>query len=125
MGDEIKIELPDTEPEKESDGSDLADQVIADDLAALKEEKAERDAADILAATALAQAAHDLATSAHSRIDDHNSTHFVEEVADTIEETVEAEAEAEETEPIVEVEAEPEKEPEKDKEPERKHWFYR
>ena len=122
MGDEIKIELPDTEPETESEGLEIADLALVNELDSLKEEKSERIAADIIAAAALAQAAHDLATSAHERIDDHNSTHVIEAVTDTIEEAVEAEPEPE---PIVEVEAEPEPEHHEDKEPERTQWFWR
>ena len=78
MGEEIVIELPDDTPQEiEVETSDLAETVIADELATLKENESERIAADILAAAALAQAAHELAQSAHDRIDDHNTSHKI------------------------------------------------
>lgn len=122
MGDEIKIELPDSEPETEFEGLEIAEVALVNELDSLKEEKSERIAADIIAAAALAQAAHDLATSAHDRIDEHGAQHSSEVVREILEETAEPEPEPE---PLIEVEADPEPEQNKDKEPERKHWFYR
>ena len=120
MGEEIVIELPDSEPENEGEGLELAEEVIIDELAALREAERERTAADILAAAALAQAAHDLATQAHERIDGHNESHAVENLAEI------AVAESEpEPEPMAEIEAEPEPEHHEDKKPNREHWFYR
>ena len=107
MGDKIEIELPDKEvDEVEEVEKTIADEVVIDEVAALREAERERVAADIIAAAELAKAAHDLATSAHSRIDDHNSTHTLE----VIEEIAEAQAEAEaEAQPVTEIEVEPEK----------------
>jgi hypothetical protein len=122
MGDEIKIELPGSEPETQSEGLEITEVALVNELDSLKEEKSERIAADIIAAATLAQAAHDLATSAHDRIDEHNVQHSTEAITEFLEEAAEAQAEPE---PLVEVEAEPEPEQSKDKEPERKHWFYR
>jgi hypothetical protein len=122
MGEEIKIELPDAEPETEETSS-VADEVIIDELAALKDLERERITADILAATELAKVAHELAQGAHDRIDEHANNHAIDDVTEV---ALEAIAESQEPEPVIE-EIEPEPEPEKteDKEPERKHWFYR
>jgi len=119
MGEEIKIELPDSEPETKNEGQELSETVIADELAALRQAEAERTAADILAAAALAQAAHELAQSAHDRIDDHGQQHVIENVIEAVQEPVQEE--------VVEPEPEPEPEPEQieDKKPSREHWFYR
>ena len=80
MGEEIVIELPDSEPENEGEGLELAEEVIIDELAALREAERERTAADILAAAALAQAAHDLAQGAHDRIDEKIADEAIEAV---------------------------------------------
>ena len=120
MGEEIKIELPDSEPETENEGQELAETVIANELAALRQAEAERTAADILAAAALAQAAHELAQSAHDRIDDHGQQHVIENVIEAVQEPVQ-----EETEIEPEPESEPEPEQIEDKKPQREHWFYR
>ena len=127
MGEEIVIELPDSEPENEGEGLEVAEEVIIDELAALREAERERIAADILAAAALAQTAHDLATHAHERIDGHNESHALENLAEiAMAEAEIAVAESEpESEPVVEVEAEPEPEHHEDKKPNREHWFYR
>jgi len=122
MGEEIVIELPDSEPENEGEGLEVAEEVIIDELAALREAERERTAADILAAAALAQAAHDLAQGAHDRIDEHGVQHSTEAITEILEEAAEAEAEPE---PVVEIEAEPEPEHHEDKKPNREHWFYR
>lgn len=123
MGEEIVIELPDSEPENEGEGLEVAEEVIIDELAALREAERERTAADILAAAALAQAAHDLAQGAHDRIDEKIAAEAIEAVTEV---ALEAIAESEpEPEPVVEIEAEPEPEHHEDKEPNREHWFYR
>ena len=120
MGEEIKIELPDSEPETENEGQELAETVIADELAALRQAEAERTAADILAAAALAQAAHELAQGAHDRIDEHGQSHVIENIVEAVQEPVQ-----EETEIEPEPESEPEPEQIEDKKPQREHWFYR
>lgn len=124
MGEEIVIELPTHEPETENEGgASVAEEIIIDEMAALKELERERITADIIAASALAQAAHDLAQGAHTRIDDHSSSHTVEAeaAAEVIAEVLEAE-----TEPVTEeIEPEPEPEQHEDKKPQRDHWFYR
>jgi len=123
MGEEIVIELPDSEPENEGEGLELAEEVIIDELAALREAERERTAADILAAAALAQAAHDLAQGAHDRIDEKIADEAIEAVTEV---ALEAIAESEpEPEPMAEIEAEPEPEHHEDKKPNREHWFYR
>ena len=123
MGEEIVIELPDSEPENEGEGLEVAEEVIIDELAALREAERERTAADILAAAILAQAAHDLAQGAHDRIDEKIAAEAIEAVTEV---ALEAIAESEpEPEPVVEIEAEPEPEHHEDKEPNREHWFYR
>ena len=123
MGEEIVIELPDSEPENEGEGLELAEEVIIDELAALREAERERTAADILAAAALAQAAHDLAQGAHDRIDEKIAAEAIEAVTEV---ALEAIAESEpEPEPVAEIEAEPEPEHHEDKMPNREHWFYR
>ena len=127
MGEEIVIELPDSEPENEGEGLEVAEEVIIDELAALREAERERTAADILATAALAQAAHDLATQAHERIDGHSENHALEnlaEIAVAEAEIAVAESEAE-PEPMAEIEPEPEPEHHEDKKPNREHWFYR
>ena len=127
MGEEIVIELPDSEPENEGEGLEVAEEVIIDELAALREAERERIAADILAAAALAQAAHDLAQGAHERIDGHSESHALEnlaEIAVAEAEIAVAESEAE-PEPMAEIEPEPEPEHHEDKKPNREHWFYR
>ena len=123
MGEEIVIELPDSEPENEGEGLEVAEEVIIDELAALREAERERTAADILAAAALAQAAHDLAQGAHDRIDEKIAAEAIEAVTEV---ALEAIAESEpEPEPMAEIEAEPEPEHHEDKKPNREHWFYR
>ena len=123
MGDEIVIELPDSEPENEGEALEVAEEVIIDELAALREAERERTAADILAAAALAQAAHDLAQGAHDRIDEKIADEAIEAVTEV---ALEAIAESEpEPEPMAEIEAEPEPEHHEDKKPNREHWFYR
>ena len=123
MGEEIVIELPDSEPENEGEGLEVAEEVIIDELAALREAERERTAADILAAAALAQAAHDLAQGAHDRIDEKIAAEAIEAVTEV---ALEAIAESEpEPEPMAEIEPEPEPEHHEDKEPNREHWFYR
>ena len=123
MGEEIVIELPDSEPENEGEGLELAEEVIIDELAALREAERERTAADILAAAALAQAAHDLAQGAHDRIDEKIADEAIEAVTEV---ALEAIAESEpEPEPMAEIESEPEPEHNEDKKPNREHWFYR
>jgi len=123
MGEEIVIELPDSEPENEGEGLEVAEEVIIDELAALREAERERTAADILAAAALAQAAHDLAQGAHDRIDEKIAAETIEAVTEV---ALEAIAESEpEPEPMAEIEAEPEPEHHEDKKPNREHWFYR
>ena len=123
MGEEIVIELPDSEPENEGEGLELAEEVIIDELAALREAERKRTAADILAAAALAQAAHDLAQGAHDRIDEKIADEAIEAVTEV---ALEAIAESEpEPEPMAEIEAEPEPEHHEDKKPNREHWFYR
>ena len=123
MGEEIVIELPDSEPENEGEGLELAEEVIIDELAALREAERERTAADILAAAALAQAAHDLAQGAHDRIDEKIADEAIEAVTEV---ALEAIAESEpEPEPMAEIEAEPEPEHHEDKMPNREHRFYR
>ena len=123
MGEEITIELPDT-PLEES--IPIAEAVVIDELAALRDAERERTNADILAAAALAQVAHDLAQGAHERIDGHATDHTASEVvaaeivADAIEEIAESEPE-----PVAESESEPEPEHHEDKKPNREHWFYR
>ena len=123
MGEEIVIELPDSEPENEGEGLEVAEEVIIDELAALREAERERTAADILAAAALAQAAHDLAQGAHDRIDEKIAAEAIEAITEVALEVI-AESEPE-PEPVVEIEAEPEPEHHEDKEPNREHWFYR
>jgi len=123
MGEEIVIELPDSEPENEGEGLEVAEEVIIDELAALREAERERTAADILAAAILAQAAHDLAQGAHDRIDEKIAAEAIEAVTEV---ALEAIAESEpEPEPMAEIEAEPEPEHHEDKKPNREHWFYR
>ena len=123
MGEEIVIELPDSEPENEGEGLEVAEEVIIDELAALREAERERTAADILAAAVLAQAAHDLAQGAHDRIDEKIAAEAIEAVTEV---ALEAIAESEpEPEPMAEIEAEPEPEHHEDKKPNREHWFYR
>ena len=123
MGEEIVIELPDSEPENEGEGLEVAEEVIIDELAALREAERERTAADILAAAALAQAAHDLAQGAHDRIDEKIAADAIEAVTEV---ALEAIAESEpEPEPMAEIEPEPEPEHHEDKKPNREHWFYR
>ena len=123
MGEEIVIELPDSEPENEGEALEVAEEVIIDELAALREAERERTAADILAAAALAQAAHDLAQGAHDRIDEKIAAEAIEAVTEV---ALEAIAESEpEPEPVAEIEAEPEPEHHEDKMPNREHWFYR
>ena len=123
MGEEIVIELPDSEPENEGEGLEVAEEVIIDELAALREAERERTAADIIAAAALAQAAHDLAQGAHDRIDEKIAAEAIEAVTEV---ALEAIAESEpEPEPTAEIEAEPEPEHHEDKKPNREHWFYR
>lgn len=123
MGEEIVIELPDSEPENEGEGLEVAEEVIIDELAALREAERERTAADILAAAALAQAAHDLAQGAHDRIDEKIAAEAIEAVTEV---ALEAIAESEpEPEPMAEIEPEPEPEHHEDKKPNREHWFYR
>ena len=123
MGEEIVIELPD-EPESESTGgTEIANEVIIDELAALRDAERERTVADILAAAALAQAAHDLAQGAHDRIDEKIAAEAIEAVAEiALEDIAYAESEPE---PEPEIEAEPEPEHHEDKKPDREHWFYR
>ena len=123
MGEEIVIELPDSEPENEGEGLEVAEEVIIDELAALREAERERTAADILAAAALAQAAHDLAQGAHDRIDEKIAAETIEAVTEV---ALEAIAESEpEPEPMAEIEPETEPEHHEDKKPNREHWFYR
>lgn len=123
MGEEIVIELPDSEPENEGEGLEVAEEVIIDELAALREAERERTAADILAAAALAQAAHDLAQGAHDRIDEKIAAEAIEAVTEV---ALEAIAESEpEPEPMAEIEPETEPEHHEDKKPNREHWFYR
>ena len=123
MGEEIVIELPDSEPENEGEGLEVAEEVIIDELAALREAERERTAADILAAAALAQAAHDLAQGAHDRIDEKIADEAIEAVTEV---ALEAIAESEpEPEPMAEIEPETEPEHHEDKKPNREHWFYR
>ena len=123
MGEEIVIELPDSEPENEGEGLEVAEEVIIDELAALREAERERTATDILAAAALAQAAHDLAQGAHDRIDEKIAAEAIEAVTEV---ALEAIAESEpEPEPMVEIEPETEPEHHEDKKPNREHWFYR
>ena len=123
MGEEIVIELPDSEPENEGEGLEVAEEVIIDELAALREAERERTAADILAAAALAQAAHELAQGAHDRIDEKIAADAIEAVTEV---ALEAIAESEpEPEPVAEIEPEPEPEHHEDKKPNREHWFYR
>ena len=123
MGEEIVIELPDSEPENEGEGLEVAEEVIIDELAALREAERERTAADILAAAILAQAAHDLAQGAHDRIDEKIAAETIEAVTEV---ALEAIAESEpEPEPMAEIEPEPEPEHHEDKKPNREHWFYR
>ena len=123
MGEEIVIELPDSEPENEGEGLEVAEEVIIDELSALREAERERIAADIIAAAALAQAAHDLAQGAHDRIDEKIAAEAIEAVTEV---ALEAIAESEpEPEPMAEIEAEPEPEHHEDKKPNREHWFYR
>ena len=123
MGEEIVIELPDSEPENEGEGLEVAEEVIIDELAALREAERERTAADILAAAALAQAAHDLAQGAHDRIDEKIADEAIEAVTEVALETI-AESEPE-PEPMAEIEPETEPEHHEDKKPNREHWFYR
>ena len=123
MGEEIVIELPDP-PEVEIDAAadlSVAEEILIDEHAALAQAERERVAADILAAAALAQTAHDLATQAHERIDEHNESHAVENLAEIA--MAQAEIAVAESEP----EPEPKTEPEhhEDKKPNREHWFYR
>ena len=123
MGEEIVIELPDSEPENEGEGLEVAEEVIIDELAALREAERERTAADILAAAALAQAAHDLAQGAHDRIDEKIAAEAIQAVTEV---ALEAIAESEpEPEPMAEIEPETEPEHHEDKKPNREHWFYR
>ena len=123
MGEEIVIELPDSEPENEGEGLEVAEEVIIDELAALREAERERTAADILAAAILAQAAHDLAQGAHDRIDEKIAAEAIEAVTEV---ALEAIAESEpEPEPMAEIEPETEPEHHEDKKPNREHWFYR
>ena len=115
MGEEIVIELPDSEPENEGEGLEVAEEVIIDELAALREAERERTAADILAAAALAQAAHDLAQGAHDRIDEKIAAEAIEAVTEV---ALEAIAESEpEPEPMAEIEPETEPEHHEDKKP--------
>ena len=115
---EIIVEIPEPESEVEPVENSVADEVVIDELAALKENERERTQADIAAVAILAQSALDTAQSAHTRIDNLESAQvaIVEEITQAIEEV--------EAEPIEEVEPEPEPEHREDKEPERKHWFW-
>ena len=122
MGEEITIELPDTSIEE---SAPIAEAIVIDELAALRDAERERTNADILAAAALAQVAHDLAQGAHDRIDGHATDHTASEVV-AAEIVADAIAEIEiEPEPVAEIESEPEPEHHEDKKPNREHWFYR
>ena len=124
MGEEIVIELPDSE---DNETSPVAEAAIIDELASLREADAERTAADIMAATLLAQSAHDHASEAHTRIDEIIASQAIEAVTEIALEAIEqipVEPEPEIIEPEMEPEHE-EHEQHEDKKPQREHWFYR
>lgn len=118
MGEEIVIELPDSEPETpviEVEEVSVGDEVVIDELTSLREREAERIAADIVAAALIASQALERAEQAHARLDDHGTFHDAQIMAEV----------EPEPEPIVEIEPEPETKDEPDKKPDREHWFYR
>lgn len=124
MGEEIVIELPDSE---DNETSPVADLIIADELISLREAEAERTAADIMAAALLAQSAHDHASEAHTRIDEIIASQAIEAVTEIALEAI-AETQIEPEPEIIEPEMEPEHEEyeqHEDKKPQREHWFFR
>lgn len=105
----------------------IGDQIIVDELAALREEKAARVDADIAAVRAIAESAQASADFAHTRLDTHSDGHVTQEVIEEVilsqEEQDAIDQAAADAAALLLVD-EPEDPPEPDEKPDRIHPFY-